>query len=286
MKSLLIRNIKLFFRDRVQVFYSLLSTFIIIGLYALFLGENISSSIGDYEGTRFLIDSWIIAGLLVVTTMTTSLGALGIMVEDKHNKIIKDFASSPLTSRTMMFSYFSSSLLIALIMAVITFILGEIYIVMNGGNILGFRDLILAFSLIFLTALTSSSMMLFFINFFSSMNAFAAMSTVTGTLAGFLTGIYVPIGILPQSIQTLIKLFPLSHAALLFRNIFMAKPIEITFRLAEQKYLDDFKFEMGLIYGIGEKNMSFIQHIFFLIITAAFFLFLSIKLYDFRRTEK
>jgi hypothetical protein len=104
---------------------------------------------GDYEGTRFLIDSWIIAGLLVVTTMTTSLGALGIMVEDKHNKIIKDFASSPLTSRTMMFSYFSSSLLIALIMAVITFILGEIYIVMNGGNILGFRDLILAFSLIF-----------------------------------------------------------------------------------------------------------------------------------------
>ncbi len=277
---------KLFFRDRVQVFYSLLSVLIIIGLYGLFLGKNISSSMGDYEGTRFLIDSWIIGGLLVVTPMTTSLGSLAIMVEDKHNKIIKDFASSPLTSRTLMLSYFLSSVFIALIMSTITLLLGEIYIVLNGGNFLGFKDIIFAFGLMLLTVLTSSSMMLFFINFFSSMNAFAAMSTIVGTLAGFLTGIYVPIGVLPQTIQTLIKIFPLSHSAVLFRNIFMEKPIEITFKLAPKEYIYNFKFEMGLIYNFRERNMSFSQHIIILVVTACIFFALSVKSYNFRRTEK
>lgn len=33
------RNLKLFFRDKSAVFFSLLAVFIIIGLYALFLGD-------------------------------------------------------------------------------------------------------------------------------------------------------------------------------------------------------------------------------------------------------
>ncbi|HCD44303.1 MAG TPA: ABC transporter, partial [Lachnoclostridium sp.] len=39
MRVFIERNLKLFFRDRSAVFFYLLSVFIIIGLYALFLGD-------------------------------------------------------------------------------------------------------------------------------------------------------------------------------------------------------------------------------------------------------
>ena len=39
MKSLIVRNLKVFFRDRASVFFSLLSVFIIFVLYVLFLGD-------------------------------------------------------------------------------------------------------------------------------------------------------------------------------------------------------------------------------------------------------
>ena len=95
MRQLVLRNLRIFFRDRSAVFFSLLAVFIIIGLYVLFLGDMMASSLKDVAGSRFLMDSWIMAGLLAVTSMTTTLGAFGIMVDDQSKKIIKDFYCSP-----------------------------------------------------------------------------------------------------------------------------------------------------------------------------------------------
>ncbi len=46
------RNLKVFFRDRAAVLFSLLAVFIIIGLYALFLGDVWMSEL-PAEGGRF-----------------------------------------------------------------------------------------------------------------------------------------------------------------------------------------------------------------------------------------
>jgi multidrug/hemolysin transport system permease protein len=91
--SLVKRNLKMFFRDKTSVFFSLLSVFIIIGLYILFLGNLVSAGLKDLLGdsARFTTDSWIMAGLLSVTSITTTMGAFGTMVEDNSKKIIKDF---------------------------------------------------------------------------------------------------------------------------------------------------------------------------------------------------
>jgi multidrug/hemolysin transport system permease protein len=39
MRAFTVRNLKVFFRDKSSVFFSLLSAIIIIGLYVLFLGD-------------------------------------------------------------------------------------------------------------------------------------------------------------------------------------------------------------------------------------------------------
>lgn len=51
------RNLKLFFRDKSAVFFSLLAVFIIIGLYALFLGDVWTDSLSDLANARQLMDS-------------------------------------------------------------------------------------------------------------------------------------------------------------------------------------------------------------------------------------
>ena len=128
MSYLIKRNLLIFFRQKSNVFFSLLGVFIIIGLYALFLGDLMVKGMTGMKGSRFLMDSWIIAGILAVTPVTTSLGAMATMVEDKNNHIYKDFLASPLKRSTLASGYIISGFLISLILTFITFILGEGYI--------------------------------------------------------------------------------------------------------------------------------------------------------------
>jgi multidrug/hemolysin transport system permease protein len=113
MRYLLKRNLLIFFRDKSSVFFSLLSVFIIIGLYVLFLGDMIVQGMSDMPGARFLMDSWIMSGLLAVTPITTSLGAMGTIIVDKKYGLYKDFAVSPLKRSTITGGYVVSAFLSA-----------------------------------------------------------------------------------------------------------------------------------------------------------------------------
>ena len=55
MISFSLRNLKLFFKDRAAVFFSLLAVFILIGLYALFLGDVWTDSFPDVPNVRGLM---------------------------------------------------------------------------------------------------------------------------------------------------------------------------------------------------------------------------------------
>jgi len=215
MIQLAIRNLKIFFRDKSAVFFSLLAVFIIIGLYVLFLGDMFEKEMSQIEDARFLMDSWIMAGLLGITSITTTMGAFGIMVNDKYRKISKDFYTAPIRKSTLAGGYIISTFVIGVIMCIITLVLAEIYIVSSGGKILPVLAIIKIFGLILISVISSSSMVFFAVSFFNSQNAFASACTVIGTLIGFLTGIYIPIGSLPNAVQIIVKIFPVSHSAAL-----------------------------------------------------------------------
>lgn len=52
MGAFISRILKLYFRDKTAVFFSLLSSFIIIGLYILFLGDTYTSEFNHITGVR------------------------------------------------------------------------------------------------------------------------------------------------------------------------------------------------------------------------------------------
>ena len=269
------RNLKMFFRDRAAVFFSLLAAFIIIGLYILFLGDMLSKGMQAVPGARFLMDSWIMAGLLSVTSVTTTMGAFGIMVRDQEKKTSKDFTSSPVKRSTLAAGYILSAFVIGLIMTLITFVLAEAYIVGYGGQMLSAASMIKVLGVMLLSVLSSTAMVLFLVSFFKSSNAFATASSLLGTLIGFLTGVYIPLGQLPEAVQSIVKFFPVSHASLLFRQVMMDAPLASAFAGAPSVMAQEFKSTMGVSFQIGGAEVTMLTSALVLAGTAVVFFLLS-----------
>ncbi|WP_426349080.1 ABC transporter permease [Alloiococcus sp. CFN-8] len=276
MLNLAVRNIKLYFRDKTSVFFSLLGVFVIIGLYVLFLGDQVEQSVGELPGARFLMDSWIMGGVIAVTAITTTMGAFGQMVDDKVKKNYKDIYASPLKRYKIAGGYLISSYIVGVIMSLLTFLLAELYIVLSGGELLPFNHIIKVIGIILISVLASSAMIFFMVSLFKTNNSFATASTVVGTLMGFLMGIYIPIGVLPSSVQTFIKAFPLSHSGTLLRQIFMEVPISVTFKGIPLEEVEKFKSELGVVYKVGDEILTPSLQIGFLLITAVVFYLLAI----------
>ena len=136
MIALVNRNLKVYFRDKASVFFSLLAVIIIFLVYLLFLGDVWAQNLPQVEGVRPMMDSWIMAGLLAVTSMTTVMGAFGTMVDDRSHKLMKDFSASPVSRAAIVAGYELASFLVGLLMSLLAFALAEVYIVMRGGALL------------------------------------------------------------------------------------------------------------------------------------------------------
>lgn len=274
MLNIALRNLRVFFRDRAAVLYSLMAVFIIIGLYVLFLGDAMLPE--DLQGARFLMDSWIMAGMIAAGTFTTTLGGLGQIIEDDDKKISKDFRASPLDRAAVTGGYLLSAVLTGLALSLLTLVLAEAYIVMNGGALLPLRSVLRLLPVIVLSVLASSVMMFFVVSFVGSNHAFAGLSTIAGTLIGFITGIYLPIGSLPLAVRTVVKAFPITHAAALMRQIMMEAPLLESFAGAPSDARVALETELGVRLYAGDAAIAPWAHVAILLATFAVFFALSV----------
>ena len=276
MISFVSRNLKVFFRDKTAVFFSLLAVLIVLGLYIFFLGDVWVDSFPNIKGVKNLMNCWIIAGLIGVTSVTANMGAFGTMIEDKSKNKIKDFYVSPIKKSKIVGGYIISSFIVGSMMSVVTLIISQIYLVYSGVDVLNFKELTEVFLIILMTSLSNSAMILFIVSLFSSEKAFSTASTIVGTLIGFITGIYLPISMLPDSVQIIVKLFPTSHGISILRQIFMKKQMDISFADVPTNYINEFKESMGVVYYINDKLVSNTTSIFILIASTIIFFFLAV----------
>ena len=280
MISFVSRNLKVFFRDKTAVFFSLLAVLIILGLYIFFLGDVWVDSFPNIKGVKNLMNCWIIAGLIGVTSVTANMGAFGTMIEDKSKNKIKDFYVSPIKKSKIVGGYIISSFIVGSMMSVVTLIISQIYLVYSGVDVLNFKELTEVFLIILMTSLSNSAMILFIVSLFSSEKAFSTASTIVGTLIGFITGIYLPISMLPDSVQIIVKLFPTSHGISILRQIFMKKQMDISFADVPTNYINEFKESMGVVYYINDKLVSNTTSVFILIASTIIFFFLAVLILD------
>lgn len=277
------RNLLVFFRDKSSVFFSFLAVIIIIGLYALFLGDVWTESLTDIKSARYLMDSWIMAGILAVTSITSTMGAFGNMVDDKAKKIIKDINSAPVRRSAITGGYILSSYIVGVVMSLAALVFAEVYIVAFGGKFMDVLTLLKVIGLIFYSCFASSALVLFIVSFFNSTGAFASASTIIGTMIGFLTGIYLPIGNLPGGVQWIVKIFPISHSAALFRQVMMKDALATSFAGAPQEKADEFSEFLGMTFRFGSRVATPLISVLILLATAAVFFLLSVAVLSKRK---
>lgn len=292
MAQMIERNLLLYFRDKITVFFSLLSVIIVVGLYVLFLAKLQISSIQDSAGSfaakndiAWLVNCWILAGLLSIIPVTSTLGALGSMVDDKHLKIIKDFKSSPINMKSYPAAAIISSCIIGFIMSVASLILYCLYIYINLGKTFTVEQYIKTLILIMLTTIMSAAVMAFIVSFFSTISSYSAVSTVIGTIIGFITGVYVPMGVLPKSVQYVIEALPFGHPALLFRSVLMTDPINAVFKHIPVRNLNEYKDMYGVRYVVNGNVWDLKLSIIYIAAVAVIFTILFILNFNRKRKE-
>lgn len=256
--SLTKRNLAMFFRSKSQVFFSFLSVIIIVGLYVLFLSDlqvmNIKQTVGDIEGIPALVNSWVMAGLIAVSTITISLGALGRIVADRESKSIDDFLVAPVNRNQVFLSYILSTLVITFVISITLLLITEIYILSSGGQLLTLIQLLKVIGIIVLSVFSSSLFLLFIISFLKNEQTLSVVASIVGTLIGFVTGAYIPMGIMPKGVQLFSNILPVSQSASLLRKVFLDIPATNVF--SDPTHLSEYYKMQGVNLYFGKFELS------------------------------
>lgn len=270
MISLIKRNMKLFFYDRTAVFFSFMAVFVVLGLYVCFLGEMMIRPLmlNFPQTAREISDTWIMAGTMGIVSLTTSLSVLGIIIDDKSKGIRNDFEVSPLSRTSIHIAYILSTILITCFVSIITLCIGQLYIVIYGGEWMSVYTCMKLLGVMMISVLSSTCMLYYMMSFFKSATSFSNVTTIIGTLSGFLMGIYVPVGALPKLLQTIISYFPPSHSAALYRNIMMQDVLQRSY----QGTIDiTFKKQFGLVFQYGEHVSTLLDSLCILAMVGGIF---------------
>ena len=234
MLALLKRNFLLYFRNRSGVFFSLLGALISFILYIIFLQKNLTDAWNQLPNSGPLLNNWLMSGTLAVTGITTSLAALTQLVKDREHQVDQDLYLSNHGKWRLPFSYLASAIIISFAMQVL------MYVLMCGY----FREVPTLSLLpeVLLIMLLSS---LLFVYFFQAGDSLGKFATIVGTASGFLVGTYVPLGVLPDFAQLLMKCTPATYIASLYRQVLMKETLSETFK-GQDNLLQEFREKMGI----------------------------------------
>lgn len=277
MGSLASRNLKVFFRDRVAVVMSFFAVLVIIGLYALFLGDQLVDGfeqMGVVNATD-VVNAWVIAGIIGVTTMTSCLGALGVMVQDRADGVERDFMVAPLKRSAIAGAYAISTYCVGAILSLTTFLVGELYIAATGGDVLEGEQVIRAVLGILLAVASSGSIVFFITSFLRTSNGYSMVSLVIGVSIGFITGVYIPIGSISEGVANAVKLFPVSYTSSYMRILMTDAPLQAALEGAPDGMLEELQLDLGVFYDVGGTKTDATTAVVVMIVTAVVFFALT-----------
>lgn len=250
------RNLRLFFRDPMNVFFSLLGALIVFLLYVLFLGSlqesSITDAIPDADPALIsgFVDSWMFGGILALTTMTASLGALGVFVEDAASGRFRDFLVSPLRRGQLVLGYLASAFIIGMAITLVVLIIALVYLWLVTDVVLSVGAVSRSVGWIALSTAAFTALWAFVVSFLRSIGAFSALSTIVGTVAGFVAGAYIALGLFPDAVREAVSALPFAQSAMLLRTEFAGDSLSELVGGQEQE-IDELSVMYGLSLEVG-----------------------------------
>ena len=241
MLALLKRNFILYFRNRSGVFFSLLGALISFLLYIIFLQKNLTDAWSQLPDKTSLLNNWLMGGTLAVTGITTSFTALTQMVQDREHQVDQDLFLTDLGNWGLQASYLITSIVISFVMQLFMFVVMSLYF--QESPVLSHLAEVALIML--LSSVLSSLVNAILIHRFQSVDSLGKLATIVGTASGFLVGTYVPLGVLPNFAQLLMKCTPATYIASLYRQVLMKEQLADTF-VGNSDLLAEFQEKMGI----------------------------------------
>ncbi len=226
MKTLIKRNVKMFFKDKGLFFTSLITPVILLVLYATFLGnvykDSFSSGLpGGVEISEKLMNGLVggqlISSILAVSCVTVSFCSNMLMVQDKSSGALRDFTVSPVKGTTLALSYYVASFASTLLICFAGMGICLIYIAVNGWFMSAVDVVFLAFD-VFILVLFGTALSSVVNHFMSTQGQISAVGTIVSSGYGFICGAYMPISQFSPLLQKIISFLPGTYGTSLVRN--------------------------------------------------------------------
>ena len=198
--------------------------------------------------TIHMVNYWLIAGLTTIISMTSTLGAFGVMVSDKEKKLNEDFKVSPISNIKIELSYAIFAVLFGIVMTMFSciFAIG----IFNGFNSLleySAMDYLTILGIVSLGTVLSAAMILPILAFIHTSSAFTTLSTIVGTFIGFISGVYLSIGSVGKALQQVMTWFPLTQINSLLKQVLMKGSIAKVFDKANEATVSNYKESYGVV---------------------------------------
>lgn len=261
------RNLKLYFRDKGAVFFSLLSMLIVIGLMLFFLGdmniEGLTDLLGQFTGrtiaqdkknAELLIFSWTCAGIISINAVTVTMAVYTIMIKDRVSGKLNSIYTAPISRTVIAAGYIAAAWLASILVCVITLFLTELYGVIKGLDAFSFSEHLELIGMIMANSFVYTALMYLVTMIAKTEGAWSGLGTVVGTLVGFLGGIYIPIGALADVVGNIMKCTPVIYGTAMFRSVMMKGMLDKTFSGVPDEVISEYRESMGIdleIFGRG-----------------------------------
>ena len=239
------RHLLVLFRNKIRVFFTIIAPLIIFAIYILFLRDlelagvksailEINTNLGsnlDYDvykkSIETVVDSWMLSGIIAISTITVSLQTNNIIVNDKENGVNRDFASSPVSRSLLIASYFLYNFIVTIFICFLFLMVCFIYLACLGELVITFVDFLQILGILLYSSISSVLFTVFICSFIRRDATMGSVIMIFSTAVGFIMGAYMPLGMMPLWVGNICGFFPGTYTCSMLRYSFMATPLNI-----------------------------------------------------------
>lgn len=304
MLTLTKRTIKLYLKNPLALIFSFVYMVLLVVLLTMFLGDymavNMQQIYGEVQGIglesmRWLIDSTTMAGVLMINCVLVPLNVLAIMVQDSADKRLDSFLVTSVSRDKLVLGYWLAPFIIGSILNIICFYVMQGFIVMNGGGWMDGETTLKMCGLITANVFSSTSIFFVVAMLIKNANVYNTVTGIVSALVGFVTGVFIPLGVFPENIKKMFGAIPAHHGATLMREVMTAAPLTAVFGnvpdqtvketfMTAQEIVDIYAAENGIIYVLNGNKVPF--PIMLAVVIGSGVLFLAISIFMMKRAKK
>ncbi|MNZ88546.1 Inner membrane transport permease YadH [compost metagenome] len=207
--ALWLRNVKLFVRNRVQlVLIIVMPLFYIYLLSAIFKSASIGNPI-----------NYVLTGIVMIVVFQTSLNIATSTIDDIVSGYMKEVLVSPVKRIQIALGQILSSTTIAAFQGIVILIIGYFL----GMRYTSVMTPLAVLASMLVVGLAFSAFGLYLAASVRNAQTYQIVSVAITTPITFLCGVYVPISLLPEGLQYIALLNPMTYAAVFFRTLSLEK---------------------------------------------------------------